>query len=128
VIPEAIKIEKSAVGWFRWMGLAGLVLSLVVFALYSGGFLPASLSPSDSAALWSENSKKYLVDTGLSFNPGWFVNSDGYFLSTAALAVLASTALPTLAALAVLWFLRRDYIYGSMAVVISAVLIFAIAG
>ncbi len=121
--------DKLAIKWFRWMGFGGLVLSLLVFTIYVTGLIPSTVSPSDSAELWSGSSKEYLAETGLAFSPGWFRTiTNGYFLSTAALAILASTALPTLAALGIRWFFRRDFLYGSMAVMISAVLIFAIAG
>ncbi len=121
--------DKLAIRWFRRMGAGGLVLSLVVFIVYITGLIPSIVSPSDSAALWSGSSKEYLAESGLVFTPGWFGNiTDSYFLSTAALAVLASTALPTLAALGVRWFIKREFLYGSMALMISAVLIVAIIG
>jgi len=122
-------IDKKAAGWFRWMGAAGLVFSIVIFFLFLTGVLSSDVSPAESAALWTAGSGEYLSETGLLFAPGWFLHPfDGYFLSTAALALLASTALPTLLALSVFWFLHRDYVYGGMALIISGVLIFAIAG
>ncbi len=121
--------DKVAIKWFRWMGAGGLVLSLVVFIIYITGLIPSFVPPSDSAALWSGSSKEYLAETGLVFTPGWFRNiTSSYFLSTAALAVLASTALPTLVALGVRWYLKREFLYGSMALMISVVLIVAIIG
>ncbi len=121
--------DKMAIKWFRWMGFGGLVLSLLVFTLYITGLIPSTVYPSDSAALWSGSSKEYLAETGLVFISGWFGNiTSGYLLSTTALAILASTALPTLAALGIRWFFRREFLYGCMAVMISAVLIIAITG
>jgi len=121
--------EGLAARWFRWMGAVGIILSVMVFFLYVSGVLSPGISPSDSAALWSESSDQYLEDSGIMFTSGWFLNpADGYFFSTAALAILASTALPVLVGLAVFWFRSRDFVYGITAVLISSVLIFAIIG
>ena len=122
-------VEKRAADWFKWMGWAGLIVSLVVFTLYVMGVVPSGVSPAESAAHWSESSETYRGETGLVFETGWFGNiRDGYFLSTAALAILASTALPTLIILSLSWFRRRDYLYGTMAILISCVLLIAILG
>ena len=122
-------VEKRAANWFRWMGWGGLIVSLVVFMLYVTGVFPSGVSPAESAAHWSESSETYRAETGLVFKSGWFLNiRDSYFLSTAALAILASTALPTLLVLSVSWFRRRDYLYGTMAIMISCVLLIAILG
>lgn len=111
------------------MGLGGLVLSLAVFILYAAGLIPPGVPASESAALWSEPSGIYLEETGLGFTSGWFLKPEnGYVLCTAALAVLASTALPTLGALAVFWFRRRDFLYGAVSLVIMGVLILAVTG
>ena len=122
-------VEKRAANWFRWMSWAGLIVSLIVFMLYVMGVVPSGVSPAESAAYWSESSETYRFETGLVFKSGWFGNiRDSYYLSTAALAILASTALPTLLVLSVSWFRRRDYLYGTMALMISCVLMIAILG
>jgi len=122
-------VDERAAEWFRWVGTAGLIFTIVLFILFLTGALSSTVSPAESAALWTAGSGEYLSGTGLSFAAGWFLHPvDGYFFSTAALALLASTAFPTLLALSVFWFHHRDYIYGSMALLISGVLVFAIAG
>ena len=122
-------VDRLAIAWFRGMGAAGLILSLVVFVLYVAGVIPSEISPEDSAALWNESSGTFLDETSLVFKPGWFINpGTGFFYSTAALALLGSTALPTLCALACVWLYRRDYLYASMSLLISVVLTLAVIG
>lgn len=124
-----ISADKLAVSWFRGMGIAGLVFSLVFFILYVVGIVPSAVSPGESAVLWNGSSESYLAETGLVFISGWFRDiGNGYVLSAAALAFLASTALPVLISLGILWFIRKDFLYGIMAIMISCVLVFAIIG
>lgn len=121
--------EKLAAGWFKWTGLLGLLAAVVVFVIYGTGLVPASVTPDESALLWENSSGGYLEEAGLEFGSLWFGNAaDGYVLSSAALALLATAALPTLAALALGWFRRRDWLYGIMALGVCGVLILAILG
>jgi hypothetical protein len=122
-------VEKQAANWFRWIGTMGLVLSVVVFLIYVAGMVSSQVSPEVSGSHWWESSEVYLENTGLEFEAGWFRNIvDAYFLSSAALAILASAALPTLLVLSVSWFRRRDFLYGIMAILICCVLLIAITG
>lgn len=121
--------EKQAANWFHWIGLSGLLLSVGVFVLYVTALIPSGVQPSESGAHWRESSEVYLEKTGLVFDSGWIGKlADGYFMSTSALALLASAALPTLLVLSVIWIRRKDYIYGIMALLICAVLLTAILG
>jgi hypothetical protein len=122
-------IEKRAASWFRWIGTIGLVLSVGIFVLYIAGMIPSQVTPEISGSHWGESSEVYLENTGLEFEAGWFRNIvDAYFLSSAALAILASAALPTLLVLSVSWFRRRDFLYGIMAILVCCVLLIAITG
>lgn len=122
-------VEKRAADWFRWMGIAGLVITLGFFVLYVTGVVGSEVSPAESAAHWSESSAVYLAETGLVFGPGWFWNFiDGYFLSTAALAILASAALPTLLVLSMFWLQRREFLYGFISLAITLVISAAVIG
>lgn len=113
--------------WLHSIGLAGLVLSLLVFILYIFSVLPSVTGPEESSASWSLKTGEYLEATGLETGAMWMFRAvDGYGLSTSALAILATTALPTLLALAVVWLRRRDWLYGAMALAVSTVLIVAI--
>ena len=110
------------------MGVLGLVLAMLFFVIYAAGLFPASVSPAESAAMWDRPSAELQESGGVRFETFWFIRiTDSYILSSGALAVLASTALPTLLALALGWFRRRDWLYGSMSLIISAVILVAIA-
>ncbi|MDF1567310.1 MAG: hypothetical protein P1P77_04770 [Spirochaetaceae bacterium] len=120
-------MDKSAIQWFRWMGTAGLVLSLVGFFFYSSGLWPAEVTPEESAKYWDVSSEEYLAETGLEFGSLWFLRPlDGYMVGYLALAILATTALPALLALSLGWLRRREWSYGLMALATSAVLVTAI--
>ena len=120
-------MEKSAILWLRWMGTAGLVLSLVGFFFYSSGLWTAETTPEESAMYWDVSSEEDLDQAGLEFGSLWFLRSlDGYMASTVFLAILATTALPALIALGVGWLRRRDWLYGIMSLATSAVLLTAI--
>ena len=119
--------DRTAMRWFRALGAIGLGLSVAGFALYAAGLLPTRMPPERSAELWSRPVGDFRETSGLSFGAGWMAaDPDGYAIISAALAFLASTALPTLAALAVVWFRRKDRLYAFMALGIMAVLIAAI--
>ena len=113
--------------WLHYIGLAGLILSAVVFVLYAFGFLPTATPPRAVADAWSLRTDEYLAQTGVESGlPGLFAAPDGYALSIGALSLLATTSLPTLLALAVLWLRRRDWLYAGMALIVSGVLLLAI--
>ena len=121
--------EKRAANWFHWIGLSGLLLSVVVFILYVTAVIPSGVQPGVSVAHWEDSSELYLKKTGLVFESGWFSNiTDAYFMSSAALALLASAALPTLLVLSFVWLRRRDYLYGIMSLLICGVLLTAMLG
>lgn len=121
--------EKRAANWFHWIGLSGLILSVAVFVLYIMAVLPSEVRPDESGAYWEDSSEVYLQEIGLVFEPGWFANlTDAYFISSAALALLASAALPTLLVLSFIWLHRKDYLYGFMALLICGVLLTAVIG
>jgi hypothetical protein len=115
--------------WLLYMGMGALGLSLLVFLLYVSGILSSHIRPGLSAGTWIESTQNYLKVLGVEPGALWMFRSlDGYSVSTAALALLASTALPALTALAVVWLKRRDWLYGFMSLAISGVLIAAILG
>jgi len=121
--------DRIAAAWLRWMGWIGLILSLLVFFAYASGLWPSDTTPEESAALWSLPSEEYLEQAGQRFGPIWFTRpADGYRVSTAALAILATTALPALTALSLSWLRRRDVLHGVMALAIALVLVAAILG
>ncbi len=124
-----MSVEKVASRWFHVMVLFGSILSLLVFALYVAGVFPFGVAPEKSAEAWNAASGEFLAHGGLEFDSLWFVKADnGYMLSLAALGLLASTALPTLLALSIAWLKRKDYLYSSMAFLVSVVLSVAIFG
>ncbi len=112
--------------WLHWIGLFALILSLAAFSLYILGILPPGLDPASSAGAWSEPVGDYLAETGTAAGALWmFRSADGYSMSVAALAILASTALPVLLVLAIRWLRRKDWIYGIMALAVFGVLVTA---
>ncbi len=113
--------------WLHFLGIAGLVLSLILFLLYSFGLVPATISPTASAEKWNLSVDEYLGETGSENGSLWmFARIDGYGLSTAALAILASASFPVLLILLAYWLRRKDWIYAAMAFCICAVLTIAI--
>jgi hypothetical protein len=121
--------DGKATRWLRASGTLGLLLSVAAFALYVAGVLQTDVPPEASAELWRLPADEYREAAGLDSGAGWmFASADGYAASTAALAVLASAALPTLAVLTVAWFRRKNVLYGVMALAIAAILVLAIIG
>ena len=122
-------IESVAAGWYRWMGLSGLLLSVAVFLLYGFDVLPSGRPVWESAEYWSRPAGEYRAESDTPHGTLWFLNlADGAIASTLALALLASTALPTLIALSIAWFRRGDRLYGSLASTGVLVLALAVAG
>jgi hypothetical protein len=119
--------DGMAMRWFRAIGILGLILSVAAFALYVAGIIPTDVTPEASAEQWSAPAGEDRGTADLASGSGWmFASTDAYAASTAALAILASTALPVLAVLAVAWFRRRDFLYGFMALFTAAILAAAI--
>ena len=113
--------------WLHYIGLAGLILSAIVFALYAVGVLPTGTSPEMSAGSWHLRTDEYLKETGVEPGIGALrASADGYVLSVTALSILATTSLPTLLALALVWLRRRDWLYAGMSLIVSGVLLLAI--
>lgn len=119
--------DRIAHNWLHIIGTAGVLLSLVAFLVYIFGLLPGSVDPSSSSEAWSLGTTDYLDKVDVQTGALWMFRSlDGYSLSSASLAILASTALPTLLALAAAWFRRKDWLFGGISVAICIVLVIAI--
>ena len=121
------ELEDKAAQWIHWISVLAIVLAFLVFLAFGLGILPSFVGPEDVAARWGLSVQKLRDTLKLSFEQGWFLHGqDGYMASSAALALVASAALPALVMLSVQWFLRKDWVYGLMASSISAILIFAV--
>ena len=119
--------DRLAMNWLHYIGLAGLILSVAVFILYASGILPTGTAPESVAASWHLNTDEFLERTGAATGIiPMFSDTDGYALSTGALSILATTSLPTLLALAVVWLRKRDWLYAGMALIVSGVLTIAV--
>ena len=118
--------DRIAARWLTVFAAAGLILSLVSFFLYASGAVFSPTPPERSAAAWHLPVQEYLKTLGRENGALWMYDGgDAYRLSTAALTVLASTALPALLALTLYWWRRRDRLYSAMALVICGVLVLA---
>lgn len=121
--------EKLAMFWFRWVGNLGISLSLAVFLLYGSGLIPSEAEPAAIAANWNKKAPIYLEKMGLDFDRGWIFHiGDLYFMNVAAIAILVSAALPTLLTLSFMGYRKRDFLFGTTAIAIFAVLITAMIG
>ncbi|VDB00180.1 hypothetical protein S1OALGB6SA_1255 [Olavius algarvensis spirochete endosymbiont] len=121
--------KKLAIFWFRWVGYLGISLSLAFFLLYSSGLIRSKVKPLAIAENWSKETPIYLEEMGLEFGSGWLIHiEDLYSMNVAAIAILVSAALPALLALSFIWYRKRDFLFGTMAIAISAVLVIAIIG
>jgi len=121
--------EKQIIFWFRWVGNLGILLSLVAFLLYSSGLIRSRAEPEKVAANWSAKAPNYLEEVGLEFGRGWFFHiGDAYILNVAAIAILVNAALPALLTLSFTWYRKRDFLFGTMAIAVSAILTIAMIG
>jgi len=109
--------EKTARALFLWLGALGLLLSALGFLLYISNLVPSTVSPAESAAIWDRSAKEFQDSAdGI---------SDSFVLCSLALAFLATAPLPILLVMAVIWFRRRDFLYGFIALAISALILVA---
>lgn len=121
--------EKLAIFWLRWMGNIGVSLSLTVFLLYISDLIPSKVEPAAIVANWSEKAPVYLEKMDLAFGRGWLAHiKDLYLMNVAAIAILISAALPTLLTLSFMWYRKRDFLFGTTAIAIFAILTVAIIG
>lgn len=121
--------EGLVIFWFRWMGNLGIFLSLAIFLLYSSGLIHSEAGPARIAANWNEEVPIYLEKMDLEFGSGWFFRVGNlYSMNVAAIAVLASATLPALLTLSFTWYRKRDFLFGTMAIAVSATLTLAIMG
>ena len=121
--------EDTAALWYRWMGLSGLILSVLVFLLYAFGLLPTDQPASASPDHWGASAAEYREESGRSYGPGWFLHiGDGAVAAAAALAFLAASALPALIALSAVFFRRGEKLYARLCLAAVLVLASAVAG
>lgn len=121
--------KKLTIFWFRWVGNLGILLSLVIFLLHSSRLIRSRVEPAGVAANWSVKTPNYLEKMDLEFGSGWLLHIwDSYLLNVAAIGVLVSAALPVLLTLSFTWYRKRDFLLGTMAVAVFAVLTIAIIG
>lgn len=104
--PETI-VEKC----FFYLSLVSLLASILCFALYIMGILPAETNAAQSVHIWSEPAKDLQADL-----------TDGLGLSIASIALLAAIPITTLAILAVVWILRGDALFAILTLAIAVVL------
>jgi|GEM_PF-735416 len=121
--------EKLTIFWFRLMGNVGISLSIAIFLLYSFALIDSKVKPSEVAAIWGNKAPIYLEEMELDFSGNWLIHiGDSYFMNVAAVAILLSAALPSLLTLSFIWYRKRDFLFGTMAIAVSAVLVIAIIG
>jgi len=109
--------EKTARSLFLWLGALGILLSALGFLLYISNLMPTTLSPAESAAMWDRSAEEFQGTA-----EGVF---DSFVISSLALAFLATAPLPILLIMALSWFRRRDFLYGFIALAISALILVA---
>lgn len=113
----------------RWISSAGLILMVVVFGLYILGVLPVRIDVEQIARNWHTSSRVFI--DRLDALTGWqWVASLGYgdALSLGTIVLLATTTPVCLIVAALVYARKRSWIYAAIAIVQTAVLVFAASG
>lgn len=120
---------KRYATWLLWGTRVGLVLLVIAFIAYAGGFLAPHVPIERTAALWGQPAATMLQDTGLRAGWDWarhLPRSD--MLSLAAIALLASCSIPCLA-VAIPPFARgRESLLAWICLIQIAILVLAASG
>lgn len=115
--------------WLEWGTRLGLVLLLLSFAAYLGGFVPSHVPRRQLPELWSLPVGEYLQRTGTPGGWGWLqLAGHGDMANLVGIALLASCSLPPLLALVPLHLRRGDRIYAALCLGEVAVLVLAASG
>lgn len=123
------KIEILAAAWLHRLGLIGLLTAVAMFLLYGFGILEADIPIVESMRYWGTSLEEY-HDTNPPDSRVVRLQhlTDGGVLATAALAFLVSASIPTLLALSIVWFRKKDLFYSLVSLAIAIVLSCAVLG
>lgn len=107
----------------------GLVVLALSFAAYMFGWLPASVTHEQLAALWAQPVGSYLQATGSPTGWGWIVQlAKGDMAALAGIALLAGLSVPCLLALVPLARRHGDKRFAALCIAEALVIVLAASG
>jgi hypothetical protein len=116
----------------RWLDAGtrvGLFVSVVGFAVYVLGWMPASVEPQRLSEMWHLPVTQFLQATGAPTGWGWLGQvGHGDMLALLGIALLTACSVPPLLALVPLYRARGDRVYVRLCVAVVAVIALAASG
>ena len=128
-VPDIDAPPRRYAAWLAWGTRVGLAVLTVAFLLYATGLVSPHVPIERTAAMWGRPAAAMAQATGLSSGWDWARHLlRGDMLSLAAIAWLASCAIPCLAAVMPLFARRRERALVAICVLQVAVLALAASG